>query len=142
MKRISGLAVLMAVVVMTGCSTTKPADVNAPTPTPAAPAVASKAEPAAIIGKPRPGGKFAALKLGMDMEEVQAAMGTAPNKTDAHETGKRWIPFYFGTDARRLEALYRGDGCLTFTGGNIWGGAGGELIAINNDPTGKCFEQQ
>ena len=56
------------------------------------------------------------------------------------ESGKRWIPFYFGGDARRMEVLYKGEGCLTFTGGGIWGQGGGDLVEIRFDPSGSCYD--
>jgi hypothetical protein len=57
------------------------------------------------------------------------------------ETGKRWIPFYFGNDATRLQADYSGEGCLTFTGGSVFGGGTNELIRITADPSGaKCAD--
>lgn len=93
-----------------------------------------------VTGKARPGSAFAQLRIGMDMEEVQRLMGRAPERTHTHESGKRWIPFYFGNDARRLQALYRGEGCLSFTGGNVWGSAGGDLIAIHHDATNACYQ--
>jgi hypothetical protein len=31
-------------------------------------------------------------------------------------TGKNFIPFYMGTDTVRLEAIYRGEGRITFAG--------------------------
>ncbi|MGB0956801.1 MAG: hypothetical protein ACPGZP_12515 [Panacagrimonas sp.] len=93
-----------------------------------------------IVGTPAPGSKFAQLLIGMDTRETQEIMGHAPDRTHTYETGKRWIPFYFGNDARRLEALYAGEGCLTFADGNIWGGAGGDLLKIHVDPTGGCYQ--
>ena len=50
------------------------------------------------------------------MDEVQTLMDRAPDRSHSYESGKRWIPFYFGNDARRLQALYKGEGCLIFTG--------------------------
>ena len=93
-----------------------------------------------IIGTPRPGGKFAGLKIGMQMNEVQAYMGRGPDRWHTYESGKRWIPFYGGNDARRMQVLYKGHGCLTFTDGNVWGGAGGDLIQIQHDATDKCYQ--
>lgn len=93
-----------------------------------------------ITGKARPGSAFSRLRIGMDMDEVQTVMGRAPDRTHTHESGKRWIPFYFGNDARRLQALYRGEGCLSFTGGNVWGSAGGDLIAIHHDASNACYQ--
>ena len=92
-----------------------------------------------VNGRPAAGTKFARLKFGMSPQEVMNAIG-APANTTTHETGKRWIPFYFGPDARRTEVLYKGEGCLTFTGGNIYGGGSNELITIEVDPRGACFD--
>lgn len=93
-----------------------------------------------VTGKVRPGSRFARLQIGMGMDEVQTLMDRAPDRSHSYESGKRWIPFYFGNDARRLQALYKGEGCLIFTGGNVWGSAGGDLIAIHHDATGACYQ--
>ena len=93
-----------------------------------------------IVGKPAPGSKFAKLLIGMQMNEVQEVMGQAPDRSHTYESGKRWIPFYFGNDARRIQALFKNEGCLIFTGGNVWGGAAGDLVLIEVDPTGKCYQ--
>lgn len=92
-----------------------------------------------IVGRPAPGSKFSKLAIGMTMREVNAAIG-APDDLVRHETGKRWIPFYFGDDAQRMQALVRNEGCLTYTGGNVFGGGGNQLIKIEVDRTGKCLE--
>lgn len=106
------------------------------------PAAEQQAEPAEeqIIGTAAPGSGFSKLTIGMDMDRTQDIMGSAPAKFHSYESGKRWIPFYFGSDARRMQVLYRGEGCLIFTGGNAWGGGGGELIQIENDPSGACYQ--
>lgn len=92
-----------------------------------------------IAGTPAAGSKFAKLKIGMSMREVNSLIG-APDDLVRHETGKRWIPFYFGDDAQRMQALVRNEGCLTYTGGNVFGGGGNQLIRIEVDPTGKCLD--
>jgi hypothetical protein len=92
-----------------------------------------------IVGTPAPGSKFAKLKIGMTMREVSAAIG-APDDLIRHETGKRWIPFYFGDDAQRMQALVRNEGCLTYTGGNVFGGGGNQLIKIEVDRSGRCLQ--
>ena len=92
-----------------------------------------------IIGTAAPDSKFAKLQIGMIMSEVTGLMG-APDNLMKHETGKRWIPFYFGPDAKRIEVLYKGEGCLTYTGGNRFGGGGDTLIRIAVDSTGTCFK--
>lgn len=93
-----------------------------------------------VVGTPQPGSKFAKLQIGMQMGEVQDAMGRAPDRFHSYESGKRWIPFYFGNDARRMQVLYKGEGCLVFTGGGVFGGSGGDLIGINHDPAGNCYQ--
>ncbi|WP_052773048.1 hypothetical protein [Luteimonas sp. FCS-9] len=93
-----------------------------------------------IVGTPAEGSKFAQLQIGMSMQEVQDLMDRAPDRFHSYESGKRWIPFYFGNDATRLQALFRDEGCLIFTGGNVWGGGGSELIQIEADPSGECYQ--
>lgn len=138
------LAALVAVVALAGCASHRGAD-NASAPaTPAASAdpdlriVKSKDGrfDGEMVGTPAPGSRFAKLSIGMTYEEVTAAIG-APANMAMHETGKRWIPFYFGNDVVRMETIYPGEGCLSFTGGNQFGGGGHELIRITADPSGK-----
>jgi len=93
-----------------------------------------------MIGTAAPDSKFAKLAIGMSSEEVQEVFSRAPDRFHSYESGKRWIPFYFGNDARRMQVLYKGEGCLIFTGGNIWGGGGSELIQIEVDPSGACYQ--
>lgn len=93
-----------------------------------------------IIGTPAPDSKFAKLEIGMEMPEIMKIMERQPDESHTYESGKRWIPFYYGNDARRMQALFRGEGCLITTGGNIWGGAGGDLIEIHVDPKGACYQ--
>jgi hypothetical protein len=129
---------------------TEPAPAAAPAPATASPSRAS-ANPntrivksrdgrfdGEIVGTPAANSKFARLQIGMTLSEVNALIGT-PNDLARHETGKRWIPFYYGNDAQRMQALYQGEGCLTYTGGNVFGGGGSELIRISVDRTGNCW---
>lgn len=92
-----------------------------------------------IVGTIKPGSKFSKLKIGMTMAQVQKLI-KAPDDMTRHETGKRWIPFYFGNDSQRLQTLYEGEGCLTYTGGNVFGGGENQLIRIAADATRACFE--
>ena len=145
--RLSTLALMTTTALLSAClATTAPAPAPTQAQAPAAPADATRATSrdgsfeGEITGQPRPGSAFAQLRIGMDMDEVQRLMGRAPDRTHSHESGKRWIPFYFGNDVRRLQALYRGEGCLTFTGGNVWGSAGGDLIAIHHDASNACYQ--
>lgn len=93
-----------------------------------------------VIGKAVAGSKFSRLQIGMQVEEVQQILGRSPDRSHTYESGKRWIPFYFGNDARRMQALYTGEGCLIFASGNPWGGAGGDLIGIEHDASGACYQ--
>lgn len=93
-----------------------------------------------VVGTPHAKSRFAKLQIGMNMSEAQDVLGRAPDRSHTYESGKRWIPFYFGNDARRMQVLYKGEGCLTFTDGNAWGGAGGDLIGINFDASGACYQ--
>jgi hypothetical protein len=93
-----------------------------------------------ISGTAAANSKFAKLQIGMGMNEIQDVMGHAPDRLHSYESGKRWIPFYYGNDARRMQVLYKGEGCLIFTGGNIWGGGAGDLLSIAVDPTGACYQ--
>ena len=130
-------------------SASKPASTSTPAPT----AAASPSKPNAkivksrdgsysgeLIGTPAPNSKFAKLQIGMSTGETQDVLGRAPDRSHTYESGKRWIPFYFGNDARRMQVLYKGEGCLIFTGGNVWGAAGGDLIQIEVDPSGACYQ--
>ena len=92
-----------------------------------------------IIGTIKPGSKFSQLKIGMTMAQVQKLI-KAPDDMIRHETGKRWIPFYFGNDSQRLQTFYEGEGCLTYTGGNVFGGGENQLIRIASDATRACLD--
>jgi hypothetical protein len=149
--KLSSLASALAVVALcAGCSTPGGSNKTGST-TAAAPASSTAAGRVVksrdgrfegeIVGTPAPGSKFAKLQIGMDPSEVQDIFGRGPDRSHSYESGKRWIPFYFGNDARRRQMLYKGEGCLVFTDGNIWGGAGGDLIQIVVDPSGACYEQ-
>lgn len=160
MSRTPLLATLAAVALLAACGSkpTNP-EASAPAPSaaastaPAAPGTPAAKAPAAntrivksrdgklegeLVGTPARGSKFAKLQIGMRMSEVNSLIGT-PDDLDRHETGKRWIPFYFGSDAQRMQVLYKGEGCLTYTGGNVFGGGGNELIRISADPSVRCW---
>lgn len=92
-----------------------------------------------ISGTPAPESRFAKVRIGMELQQVIRLIGNH-DEMYSHETGKRWIPFYFGTDARRVVVLYRGEGCLTYTGGNIWGGGSNVLLRIDVDTASQCYQ--
>jgi hypothetical protein len=39
-----------------------------------------------------------------------------------------------------MQALVKNEGCLTYTGGNVFGGGGNQLIKVEVDSSGKCLE--
>lgn len=61
-----------------------------------------------IAGTAVANSKFSKLVIGMDMAETQDLLGRVPDRMHLYESGKRWIPFYFGNDARRMQVLYKG----------------------------------
>jgi hypothetical protein len=126
------LVLFLAAVLIAGCASQRTA--SAP-PTDAA----AGSNQGQILGSPSQDGKFVKLKIGMTLSEVSALIGGGDDQNH-YPTGKGWIPFYFGSDTQRIEILYRGEGCLVFTGGNQFGGGSNELIRIENDPQGSCFK--
>ena len=79
-----------------------------------APAVAT-AEPAApvIVGNPPADHPFGKLKIGMTYDEALAIVGK-PSSESSWCTGKQHIPFYFGNDKGRAQAIFKGMGKLEF----------------------------
>ncbi len=84
-----------------------------------------------ITGKPVAGSKFNQLQIGMGVQQVINLLGQ-PSDQGAYMTGKAWIPFYFGSDRSRYEAVYKGQGRLIFatSAGWGWGSEGANLIWI------------
>jgi len=77
---------------------------------------------------------LAKIKIGMTAQEVSNAIGMPTNQV-SYASGKAWIPFYYGDDARRTEWSYKGLGRVVFTGGNVFGGGGGRVNRIDYDPS-------
>ncbi|ADE10611.1 hypothetical protein [Sideroxydans lithotrophicus] len=69
-----------------------------------------------VVGKPAPGSKFAKLKTGMSLNQVEKLIGP-PTKRWTHPTGKASIPFYFGPDRWVIQYAYKSEGVLTFNSG-------------------------
>jgi hypothetical protein len=126
------LVMLSAAVLIAGCAAQRTASA------PPADAAAGGDE-GQIVGTPTRDGKFVKLRIGMSLNQVSGLIGGGDNQNH-YPTGKAWIPLYFGADSQRIEILYKGEGCLVFTGGNIFGGGSNELIRIENDPKGFCYE--
>lgn len=54
------------------------------------------------------------IELGMSDTRVRDLIGS-PNDSEAYQTGKAWIPFYYGSDVARTEYIYRGEGRVVFS---------------------------
>ena len=142
------IAVLLMAGLLTACATSQPKSASTqPAVTPAVSEASGDTKivkstdgsfDGEIVGTIKPNSRFSKLKIGMTMAEVNSLI-KAPDDLQRHETGKRWIPFYFGDDAQRMQAFYSGEGCLTYTGGNVFGGGGNQLIRITADATRGCF---
>lgn len=76
---------------------------------------------------------LAKVKVGMTAQEVSNLLGMPTNQV-SYATGKAWIPWYFGDDARRTEWSYKGLGRVVFSGGNVFGGGGGQVQRVDYDP--------
>ncbi|MDD5033345.1 MAG: hypothetical protein PHE55_01190 [Methylococcaceae bacterium] len=96
-------------------------------------AVRSKAEESRIEGKFPSDSSFAKLTLGMSQGQVHEILGQ-PTDTLSYQTGKAWIPFYFGPDVMRMEEFYKGVGRITFTGAGI-GGVHWKVFRAIYDPS-------
>jgi outer membrane protein assembly factor BamE (lipoprotein component of BamABCDE complex) len=84
---------------------------------------------------------LAKVKVGMTMAQVADILGQPSDKND-YASGKAWIPFYYGNDARRQEWHYKGQGSVTFAGGNVFGGAaGGEVVSVNYNPSDTGYRK-
>ncbi len=77
----------------------------------------------AVANVPMPGIKFAKLKSGMTLNQVEKLIGT-PDRQWRHPTEKASIAFYFGPDRWVIKYAYKGEGVLTFN-------SGGEQLLTN-----------
>ena len=126
-------------------ATTKAAEPAAPPPPPAkeSPATGKACNPCVVkskdgtfdgevYGSIPSGSKWSKLQIGMHQSEVERILGVTSN-IRAYVTAKAWIPFYFGGDSHRYEAVYAGQGSVAYTGASFGGGQG-ILMMINFDP--------
>lgn len=109
----------MAIVGLVGCSSRSADQPAADTATASAPAPA--------------GSKLAQVKIGMNKKQVSDILGP-PTDENSYQSGKAWIPFYFGTDVRRTSYYYKGVGRVVFADGNQFGGGTPEVVRVDYDP--------
>jgi hypothetical protein len=88
----------------------------------------------AVAQPPPPDSPLAKIQIGMTAQEVSNILGMPTNQV-SYATGKAWIPFYYGDDARRTEWSYKGLGRVVFAGGNVFGGGGGRVNRVDYDPS-------
>jgi len=84
---------------------------------PAGDETASAKAPAAMpagYSEPPAGSKLAKVQVGWNEVEVRKALGE-PDSSNAYQTGKGWIPFYYGPDTHRTDWMYRGQGRVVFS---------------------------
>lgn len=93
-----------------------------------------------LVGTPAPNSGFAKLLIGMSDEEVNKLLGNPPTRSHYYESGKRWIPFYYGNDAIRMQVQFEGEGCLVYAAGNRFNKTSPDLIRIEVDPSGACYK--
>jgi hypothetical protein len=122
MKHAHLVLIAIAAVLTTACATRQAkteTSESAPAAKSAPAKESSKKEAApegAIVGKPASGSKFAKLKIGMTLAQVETTIGR-PTKQWQHPTGKASIPFYFGPDRWVIQYSYKGEGILTLNSG-------------------------
>lgn len=129
MNIVQGILFLLLVAFVAGCASQsqRPASQAAAESAPTA-----NGEEWQVIGTPAPNSKFAKLRSGMTHAEVESLIGP-PNKVASYQTGKAWIPFYYGKNAFRIETYYKGEGKLAFSG-SAYGKMKGKLIGVTVNP--------
>ena len=74
---------------------------------------------------------FAKIKVGMGSTEVRDLIGH-PTDTEWFQTGKAYIPFYFGHDTSRTVYHYKGEGRIIFSRNK-------KIIRIEYDPDERGY---
>ncbi|QSA99376.1 hypothetical protein JWZ98_11730 [Methylomonas sp. EFPC1] len=116
MKHYKTFAFFAALALAAGCASSNKAPAQAGAPA----AQSSTAPESRIDGNFPANSPFAKLKLGMTQGQVHEILGQ-PTDTKSYQTGKAWIPFYFGPDVMRTDEFYKGVGIITYTGAGIGG---------------------
>lgn len=86
-----------------------------------------------ICGNPPAKSKFSKLTIGMTQYQVEKLLGHPQDLKYVTNWRKAWIPFYGGTDARRLVWLYEGQGKVMFDTDSAYA-EGGRIVEIDYDP--------
>jgi len=110
MKHLIAITVLACTLIMAGgCRHHQTAATNDPKP------ARQQSQPKVQAVKPvNPNNVLLNIKKGMTPEEVRNIVGN-PQRHTIYETGKRWVPFYYGTDFQRMDWFYGDFGHITFS---------------------------
>lgn len=105
-----------------------------PAPQESASAPAETAAPAKTkAGRPAPAGsQLAKITNGMADTDVRRILGE-PDSSKSYQTGKAWIPYYYGPDTARTEYIYKGVGRITLSRNRYSGGL--SVIRVDYDPS-------
>ncbi|MEE9346068.1 MAG: hypothetical protein V3U88_10730 [Methylococcales bacterium] len=101
----------------------------------------AKQEMPRIVGDIPAGSPFSKIDIGMPMGQVNDIIGS-PSDQSSYATGKAFIPFYYGSDTARIEAYYKGQGRITFTGGSGFGGKSYKVYRIIYDPNENGYNEK
>lgn len=112
------LFVMLLSLFMTGCSSTQSSSNDAPLPI---------------------NSKLAQVQVGMSDAEVFDILGE-PDDWSSYETGKRWIPYYYGPDTHRTDFIYFGVGRVIFSNNRYSGDSKVIHITYNPDEAGQLDE--
>lgn len=58
--------------------------------------------------------KFSKIEKGMVDSDVRKILGE-PTSSNNYQTGKAWVPFYYGPDTHRTDYIYSGVGRVVFS---------------------------
>ena len=136
MTRLAPVLLVISALALAGCAAGSSGGASGGAPAAQqAPATqqASGAQQAPAKGVPAPAGsKLAKVQLDMHPGQVTEIMGE-PTSQNSYQTGKAWIPYYYGSDTHRTEWNYKGVGRVVF-GTNRWSGKQ-KVIRVDYDPT-------
>ncbi len=80
---------------------------------------ATRATPANTA--PPAGSPLSKVTVGMTDIDVRKVLGE-PDRSNSYQTGKAWIPFYYGPDTARSDWMYDGQGRVVFSRNRYSGG--------------------
>ncbi len=72
------------------------------------------------------------IRKGMTSDTVVSILG-GPTNVNSYQTGKAWIPYYYGPDTSRTDFIYSGLGRIVFSNSRYSGGS--KVIHIIYDPS-------